>query len=235
VVEAPEPIRIIVVDDQPLFRRAIAILIDAQDDFTVVGAAENGLEAVELAHELVPDIVVMDIEMPVMDGIEATHLIREQLPGIKVVVLTVSESDDHLFDAIRFGAHSYLLKDLRPEQLYDLLRGVMRGEAPISPAIAGRLLAAFRDGEGSRTVSRRSSEPLSLSPTEPAVTRRELEVLRLVADGLSNKEIGARLWITEGTVKNHVHNALEKLHVENRIQAAAYIVRHGLGHRPAED
>jgi len=233
-VQAPEPIRIMVVDDQPLFRRAIATLIDAQDDLTVVGAAENGLQAVEMAHELAPDIIVMDVEMPVMDGVEATHLIREQLPSIRIVMLTVSESEDHLFDAIRFGAHAYLLKDLRPEELYDRLRAVMRGEAPISPVIAGRLLEAFRDGESPRRASPRSSEATRLSPTEPAVTRRELEVLRLVADGLSNKEIGARLWITEGTVKNHVHNALEKLHVENRIQAAAYIVRRGLGHRPTE-
>lgn len=227
-MHAAEPVRILLVDDQPLFRRAIATLIGGQESFTVVGEAENGLEAVEKAHALDPDLVVMDVEMPVMDGVEATRLIREQLPHVKVVMLTVSESEDHLFDAIRFGANGYLLKDLRPEQLYDLLRSVMRGEAPVSPAIAGRLLAEIRDGAMTR---RTPAEPEGA----PAVTRRELEVLQLVADGLSNKEIGARLWITEGTVKNHVHNALEKLQLENRIQAAAYIVRQGLGHRPAPD
>jgi DNA-binding NarL/FixJ family response regulator len=231
-LQAPEPIRILLVDDQPLFRRAIATLIGGQESFTVVGEAENGLEAIEKAHALNPDLVVMDVEMPVMDGVEATRLIREQLPHVKVVMLTVSESEDHLFDAIRFGAHGYLLKDLRPEQLYDLFRSVMRGESPVSPAIAGRLLAEIRDGAMTRRVPAASPGALSGAP---AITRRELEVLQLVADGLSNKEIGARLWITEGTVKNHVHNALEKLQLENRIQAAAYIVRQGLGRRPQGD
>jgi two-component system nitrate/nitrite response regulator NarL len=193
----------------------------------VVGEAENGLDAVEKAHALVPDLVVMDVEMPVMDGVEATRLIREQLPSVKVIMLTVSEADDHVFDAIRFGAHGYLLKDLRPEQLYDMIRSVMRNETPLSPAIAGRLLDEIKTG-----ATKRSSLP---EPQGPTVTRRELEILRLVAEGLSNKEIGKRVSITEGTVKNHVHNALEKLHMDNRIQAAAYIVRQGLGRPPDEE
>jgi DNA-binding NarL/FixJ family response regulator len=193
----------------------------------VVGEAENGLDAVEKAHALVPDLVVMDVEMPVMDGVEATRLIREQLPAVKVIMLTVSEADDHVFDAIRFGAHGYLLKDLRPEQLYDMIRSVMRNETPLSPAIAGRLLDEIKTG-----ATKRSSLP---EPQGPTVTRRELEILRLVAEGLSNKEIGKRVSITEGTVKNHVHNALEKLHMDNRIQAAAYIVRQGLGRPPEEE
>jgi Response regulator containing a CheY-like receiver domain and an HTH DNA-binding domain len=193
----------------------------------VVGEAENGLDAVEKAHALVPDLVVMDVEMPVMDGVEATRLIREQLPAVKVIMLTVSEADDHVFDAIRFGAHGYLLKDLRPEQLYDMIRSVMRNETPLSPAIAGRLLDEIKTG-----ATKRSSLP---APQGPTVTRRELEILRLVAEGLSNKEIGKRVSITEGTVKNHVHNALEKLHMDNRIQAAAYIVRQGLGRPPEEE
>ena len=223
-----EPIRILLVDDQPLFRGAIAALIAGQDDMVVVGEAENGLDAVEKAHALTPDLVVMDIEMPIMNGVEATRLIRERLPGVKVVMLTVSETDDHVFDAIRFGAHGYLLKDLRPEQLYDLIRSVMRNETPLSPAIAGRLLKEIQSG-----ATKRNS---SLTPTqEPAITRRELEVLQFVAEGMRNKEIGKRLWITEGTVKNHVHNALEKLQMENRIQATAYIVRQGLGRRPSKD
>lgn len=225
---ANEPIRILLVDDQPLFRGAIAALIAGQDDMVVVGEAENGLDAVEKASALTPDLVVMDIEMPIMNGVEATRLIRERLPGVKVVMLTVSETDDHVFDAIRFGAHGYLLKDLRPEQLYDLIRSVMRNETPLSPAIAGRLLKEIQSG-----ATKRNS---SLTPTqEPAITRRELEVLQFVAEGMSNKEIGKRLWITEGTVKNHVHNALEKLQMENRIQATAYIVRQGLGRRPTKD
>lgn len=221
-MQPTEPIRVLLVDDQALFRRAIATLVDEQDDLTVVGQAENGLDAVEKAHALKPDVIVIDVEMPVMTGVEATRLIREQLPGIKIVMLTVSESDDHLFDAIRFGAHGYLLKDLQPAELYDLIRAVMRGESPLSPVIAGRLLGEIRGGARERQVP-------DGEPEVPALTRRELEVLRLVADGSSNKEIAASLFITEGTVKNHVHNALEKLQLENRTQAAAYIVRQGLG------
>ena len=224
-MEPAEPTKILLVDDRALFRQAIASLIELQDDMIVVGQAENGLEAVEQAHALGPDLIVMDIEMPVMNGVEATRLIREQLPWIKIVVLTVSEDDDYLFDAIRFGADGYLLKNLSPEQLYDLLRAVMRNETPLSPAIATRFLAEFRR---ERTVREAPTDV----PEAPVLTRRELEVLRLVADGLGNKEIGTRLSITEGTVKNHVHNALKKLQLENRIQAAGYIVRQGLGHRP---
>ena len=144
--EPTESLRILLADDTALFRRSIAELIDQQDGLTVVGEAENGLEAVEKARALRPDVVVMDVEMPVMDGVEATRLIREQMPGVKVVMLTVSESDDHLFDAIRFGAQGYLLKNLRPAELYDLVRAVMRDEAALSPAIAGRLLGQIRDG-----------------------------------------------------------------------------------------
>jgi two-component system, NarL family, nitrate/nitrite response regulator NarL len=220
--QSAEQIRVLVVDDMALFRTSIAELVDAQDDLTIVGEAGNGLEAVEKANASKPDVVVMDIEMPVMNGVEATRLMREQLPGVKVVMLTVSESDEHLFDAIRFGAQGYLLKDLRPEQLYDLVRAVMRDEAALSPTIAGKLLGQIRDG----AMASRVPDP---QPEAPALTQRELEVLRLVADGLSNKEIATTLFITEGTVKNHVHNALEKLQLENRTQAAAYIVRQGLG------
>jgi Response regulator containing a CheY-like receiver domain and an HTH DNA-binding domain len=226
-VEPTTPIRILLADDQPLFRRAIATLIGEQPDMVVVGEAENGIDAVEQAHALAPDLVVLDVEMPVMNGVEAVRLIHDQMPRIKVVMLTVSESEEFLFDALRNGADGYLLKDLRPEQLYDMLRSVMRDETPLSPAIAGRLLAEFRDRPSVRTAP----EP---QPTGPALTRREIEILQLVSEGLSNKEIGTQLTITEGTVKNHVHNALEKLHLENRIQAATYVVRLGLGHRPAD-
>lgn len=223
--QSSTPIRVLLVDDQPLLRHALAALIDEQDDLMVVGEAETGLEGVEKAYALMPDLVVMDVEMPVMDGVEAARLIREQLPAIKVIMLTVSEEDDHLFEAIRAGAHGYLLKDLRPEQLYEMLRSVMRDQTPVSPALAGRLLTELREGGVSPRPSPQAAQG-------PAVSRRELEILQLVADGLSNKEIGRQLSITEGTVKNHIHNALRKLQMENRIQAAAYIVRQGLG-RPA--
>ena len=236
-----DPVRVLLVDDQPLFRRAIAALVAEQPDFSVVGEAADGLEAIEKSRSLAPDVVVMDIEMPVMDGVEAVRVLRSELPDIKVVVLTVSESEDYLFDAIRAGAHGYLLKDLRPDQLYEMLRAVARGETPISPAMAGWLLREFRRPRGAppdapgQVMRPAAGAPLpNVFATQLAtsLTRREIETLQLVADGLSNKEIGVRLSITEGTVKNHVHNALEKLQLENRIQAAAYIVRQGLGHRP---
>ena len=219
-------IRVLLVDDQPLFRTAIASLISGQDDLEVVGQAENGVIAIEKAHELRPDLVVMDVEMPVMGGVEATRLLHQQLPEVKVVMLTVSESDEHLFEAIRNGAQGYLLKDLRPEQLFDMLRSVMRGETPISPAVAGLLVSEIRNGTLT-TVDAPTATPA------PPITARELEILQLVADGMSNRQIGHRLSITEGTVKNHVHNALEKLGLDNRIQAASYIVRQGLG-RPSD-
>lgn len=212
--------RVLLADDLPLFRRAIAQLIDEQPDLEVVGQADNGVEAVEMAQALRPDIVVLDVEMPVMDGISAARRLQEVAPECRIVMLTVWEDDDHLLQAIRMGVHGYLLKDLRPEELYDMLRAVMRDETPVSPALVGRLLTALREA-GQHAVVPES--------TTPELSRRELEVLRLVADGLTNKEIGSTLSITEGTVKNHVHNALSKLGMENRIQAAAYIVRQGLG------
>ena len=225
-MQPERPIRILLVDDQPLFRKAIATLIEEQADMTVVGEAENGLDGVEQARALDPDLVVMDVEMPVMNGVQAVAILQDQVPRAKVVMLTVSDSEDYLFDALRNGADGYLLKDLRPDQLYDMLRSVMRDEAPISPAIAGRLLKELRGHDPAiRAAASDRGEG-------PGLTRREIEILQLVADGLSNKEIGTELSITEGTVKNHVHNALEKLHLENRIQAAAYVVRQGLGHRP---
>ncbi len=217
--QAP-PVRILLADDLLPFRRAIAELIDDQDDLTVVGQADNGVEAVEMAQALRPDIVVLDVEMPVMDGIAAARRLRELMPDTRIVMLTVWEDDDHLLEAVQLGVHGYLLKDLRPTELYDMLRSVMRDDTPVSPALVGRLLTALRQN-GRRAVVPESGEA--------TLSRRELEVLRLVADGLSNKEIGVALSITEGTVKNHVHNALAKLGMDNRIQAAAYIVRQGLG------
>jgi DNA-binding NarL/FixJ family response regulator len=263
--DRPAPARVLLVDDQPLFRRAIATLIEEQPDFAVIAEASNGQEALDRARELRPDLVVMDVEMPVLNGVEAVRLLRDEMAHIKVVMLTVSEDEDYLFDAIRYGANGFLLKDLQPEQLYEMLRSVLRGESPISPVMAGRLLAEFRrshaevDGAARPAgaqpdlgpdTQRSHLPPWFAAPPARAaeldamdlarfplasaaaqiLTRRELETLQYVADGLSNKEIGQKLSITEGTVKNHVHNALEKLQLENRIQAAAYVVRQGIAH-----
>jgi len=222
VAHLPPKLRVLLVDDQPLFRRALATLISAQFDMTVVGEGENGRDALDKVRALHPDLVVMDVNMPGTSGVDGVNAIRAAGITIPIVMLTVSEDDDDLFSAIKAGANGYLLKNVRPEQLFEDLRGVMRGEAPIAPAVAGKLLEALRTG----------GIPSRAQGSQPAVdsilTRRESEILQLVANGLSNKEIANELTITEGTVKNHVHNALEKLHLTNRAQAAAYAVRQGL-------
>jgi len=223
VPHTPPALRVLLVDDQPLFRKALAGLVNAQLDMTVVGEADNGLDALARVRDVAPDIVVMDVNMPGSGGVDGVRAIRGAGYATKIVMLTVSEDDDDLFDAIRAGANGYLLKNIRPEILFEDLRGVMRGEAPIAPGIAHKLLDALREGP---PRPRAQAVP---ADGETALTRRETEILQLVAAGLSNKEIAAQLVITEGTVKNHVHNALEKLHLSNRTQAAAYTVAQGLG------
>jgi two-component system nitrate/nitrite response regulator NarL len=225
VAHTPPRLRILLVDDQPLFRRALATLISGQFDFAVVGEAENGRDALEKARALRPDLIVMDVEMPVATGVDGVRAIRQAGITAPIVMLTVSEEDDDLFESIKAGANGYLLKNVRPEQLFDDLRGVMRGEAPIAPAVATKLLEVLRTGG----IPLRPAPAHGAAPGDdaPILTRRETEILQLVAEGMSNKEIANRLTITEGTVKNHVHNALEKLHLTNRVQAAAYAVRQG--------
>ena len=223
----PPRLRVLLVDDQPLFRRALATLISAQMDMTVVGEGENGRDALDKVRALRPDLIVMDVNMPDASGVDGVNAIRQAGIATPIVMLTVSEDDDDLFESIKAGANGYLLKNVRPEQLFEDLRGVMRGEAPIAPAVASKLLEALR--AGGIPARGQSSAPAQ----DTLLTRRENEILQLVADGLSNKEIATRLTITEGTVKNHVHNALEKLHLTNRVQAAAYAVRQGFAHPEA--
>jgi len=222
VAHLPPKLRVLLVDDQALFRRALATLISNQHDMTVVGEGENGRDALDKVRAIQPDLVVMDVNMPGASGVDGVAAIRTAGFATPIVMLTVSEEDDDLFESIKAGANGYLLKNVRPEQLFEDLRGVMRGEAPIAPAVASKLLDALRTGG----LPSRGHAPM---PAEDSVlTRRESEILELVARGLSNKEIANELSITEGTVKNHVHNALEKLHLTNRVQAAAYAVRKGL-------
>jgi DNA-binding NarL/FixJ family response regulator len=213
---------VLLVDDQPLFRRALATLIGAQFDMTVVGEAENGRDALDKVRNLRPDLVVMDVNMPVASGPDGVNAIRSAGFTMPIVMLTVSEDDDDLFESIKAGANGYLLKNVKPDQLFEDLRGVMRGEAPIAPAVASKLLDALRTGG----IPARGGSGVP-APQDTVLTRRESEILQLVAAGMSNKEIANELTITEGTVKNHVHNALEKLHLTNRVQAAAYAVRQG--------
>ena len=210
--------KILLVDDQLLFRKGLRSLLAAEEDMEVVSEASNGQEAVDKVKAYRPDVVLMDIHMPVCDGIQATRLIKAERPDVKIVILTVSDEDDDLFDAIKAGAEGYLLKNLRPEELMTMVRSVMANEAPVSPAIASKLLGEFR----------RQPRHDDGQTGGPELTAREREVLQLVAEGLSNAEIGLKLCVVEGTVKNHLHNILEKLHLQNRVQAAAYAMRAGL-------
>ena len=226
----PPRLRVLLVDDQALFRRALATLISAQLDMVVVGEGENGRDALQKARALRPDLILMDVNMPEASGVDGVNAIRAAGISTPIVMLTVSEDDDDLFESIKAGANGYLLKNVRPEQLFEDMRGVMRGEAPIAPAVASKLLEALRTGG---IPARGRAAPAA---PDSVLTRRESEILQLVADGMSNKEIANALTITEGTVKNHVHNALEKLHLTNRVQAAAYAVRQGMGRaEPSKD
>lgn len=213
-----EPLRVLLVDDHVLFRKGLASLMASRPEVQVVGEAADGMEALEKTRELRPELVLMDINMPGHNGLWATRLIKQEMPRVRIVMLTVSDEEEDLFEAIKSGAQGYLLKNLRPESLFELLKGVSKGESPVSPVVAAKILKEFK---------RQVHEAPVPSPGV-ALTSREREVLQLVASGASNKEIAAHLHITEGTVKNHLHNVLEKLHLENRVQAAAYVLRQGI-------
>jgi DNA-binding NarL/FixJ family response regulator len=209
-------IRVLLADDHALFRRGVAAYLAAEPDFEVMGEAADGSQALEMVRELMPDLIVMDVSMPVMDGLEATRRIKAQFPYVKIVVLTVSDGERNLFEAVKAGAMGYLLKNVQPQALANALRGVMRGETSVSRTMAARLLEEF---------ARQARER---PPATGVLTPREREVLDRVARGASNKEIAADLDIAENTVKNHLKNILEKLHLENRVQAATYAMQHGL-------
>ena len=214
-----QPLRILLADDHVLFRKGMAALIAARDDMEIIGEASDGLQAIALARDAKPDIVLLDIHMPRCTGLQAISHILRDAPNARVVMLTVSEEDRDLFAAIKSGAFGYLLKDLEPEQLFELLDGVRRGEAPIAGVMATKILREFRQ----------SGPTPAPSPTLPdQLTAREAEVLKLVANGATNREIAAALSVTENTVKMHLRNILDKLHLQNRIQATAYAVREGL-------
>ncbi|MFB3817804.1 MAG: response regulator [Candidatus Methylomirabilales bacterium] len=222
---ANSPIRILLVDDHALFRKGIASLLGSEPDFEVVGEAASGREAVERARELMPDVILMDVFMPGGSGPEATARIKEILPYVRIVMLTISEEDEDLFEAVKSGAQGYLLKKIEPQALFGTLRGVMQGEAPISRMMAGKILGEF---------SRLAKEPAA--PAKGAsLTPREHEVLELITQGKSNKEIASALSMAENTVKNHLKNILEKLHLENRVQAATFALRQGLVGKPRRD
>ena len=214
-----EPIRVLLVDDHVLLRKGLASLIDPLEDMEVVGEAGDGQEALKRARELMPDLILMDIQMPGWDGLKATQRIKEEMPYVKIVMLTISDDDKDLFEAVKSGAQGYLLKDIETEELFELLRGVHRGEAPISRLMAARILDEF-----ARLAQRETWVPFS----GESLTPREREVLQLVAEGATNKEIASQLFIAENTVKNHLRSILAKLHLGNRAEAAAYALREGL-------
>ena len=211
------PLRMMIVDDHRLVRRGIANLISTQADMEVVGEAQDGCEAIHQAQELHPDVILMDLRMPKCDGIAATRIIKTQCPESRVIVLTVSEDDEDMFEALKSGAEGYLLKDMEPEYLFEALRDVARGQAAISASMAAKLIQEFRR----QASTERRTETTALSD-------REREILGYVAVGLSNKEIASRLFLSVGTVKNHLHSIIEKLHTQNRAQAVAEGIRSGL-------
>ena len=210
--------RVLVVDDHPLFREGLVSLLTSHQ-IVVVGEAGDGLEGVVKAEALRPDVVLMDIRMPGMGGLEATRLMKARLPDVKIVVLTVSDDDDDLFEAIKSGADGYLLKNLHSDEFFRLLAGVPAGEPAVTPALAGKILREF-----ARSAQPRAAGAADASAVE-ALTPREQEVLEAVASGATNKEIAQALYIAESTVKYHVTNIMDKLHFRNRGQAIAYATR----------
>jgi DNA-binding NarL/FixJ family response regulator len=213
------PIRVLLADPHALFRRGVRMVLDEEAGIEVVAECADGLDAVDRIAELAPDLVLIDVRMPGISGIEVTRRARSLVPSVKIAILTVSEDDEDLFAAVRAGATGYLLKEVSIEELPAAVRAVARGQSLISPSMASRLLTEFN------ALSRRVEEQRG---TAPRLSDRELEVLRLVARGLSNKDIAAELVIAENTVKNHVRNILEKLQLRSRMEAAMYAVREKL-------
>jgi DNA-binding NarL/FixJ family response regulator len=205
-------IRILLVDDQSLFRESLRTFLDLQAEFTVVGEAADGEQALRLAVTLKPDVNLMDVRMPVLDGVEATRRLHTLLPGCRVLMLTTFDDDEYVFEALRHGAAGYLLKDSSSDKLFEAVRTVARGESFLQPSIAAKVVEEF--------ARLSKQQPTPAQPLAEALSRRELEILRLLSGGKSNREIAAELYISEGTVKNHVSEILGKLGVSDRTQAA---------------
>jgi len=226
-------IRVLLVDDQALIREGLAIILNAQSDIRVVGQATDGREAVELASRLRPDVILMDIKMPRLDGIQATRQIKEDLPDTPIIILTTYAEDELVFEGIRAGASGYLLKDITRGQLAEAVRGAARGEAQIDPAVAAQVLSEFQRMANllrrptPRPATQAKETEAELSPIE-ALTPREEMILRLLTEGLTNAGIAARLHLSEGTVKNHVSEVLSKLHANDRTHAVVLAIKRGL-------
>lgn len=217
--------RVLIADDHPLSRRAVRSLLEGEPGFTCIGEAKDGQEAVALSERLLPDLVLMDIRMPVMNGLEAVKRIKQRLPQTRIVMLTVSDDAADLFAAIQYGAQGYLLKNMDPDDWVHYLKGLLDDDAEVTRHMADRLLQSFR--------APGASEGADIQPA--VLSERESEILQHIASGRSNRQIAEQLIITENTVKNHVKNILSKLKLDNRVQLTAYAIRNGLtqiGHKP---
>ncbi len=217
---APDAVRVLIADDQALFRRGLRVVLGPETNIEVVAEAQDGEDAVAKAAELVPDVVLMDVRLPRVDGIAAARRIRAAVPHTRIVMLTVSDEGDDLYEAIKAGANGYLLKEIPAEEVASAIHAVARGESVISPPMTSKLLRQFN------ALARQAAERDSLPA--PLLTTRELEVLKLVARGMSNREVADHLFISGNTVKNHVRNILEKLHLHSRMEAVMYAVREHL-------
>jgi DNA-binding NarL/FixJ family response regulator len=210
--------KLIICDDQSIVRDGLEMLVKLEKDMEVVGTAGDGAAAVELVTQKKPDIVLMDLKMPVMNGVEATRRIRAQFPEIKVLVLTTYADDEWVFDAVQAGASGYLLKDTPRDEVIKAIRGTLEGKTYVDPSVAGKVL---------HQAAARHTQPATNITAD--LTEREVEVLRLIAKGFSNKDISGKLFLSEGTVRNHVSVILAKLGVSDRTQAAVIAIQHGLG------
>jgi DNA-binding NarL/FixJ family response regulator len=217
-------VRVLLCDDQALVRSGFRMVLEAREDMEVVGEAENGADAVELAARCRPDVILMDVRMPVMDGVEATRRLARTGTSARIVILTTFDSDEYVYEALRAGASGFLLKDVQPAQLVDAVRVVARGEALLAPTVTRRLLDRFAHTlpDSSRTAP----------PALAELTERELEVLTLLASGLSNAELAERLFLSETTVKTHVSSILRKLGLRDRVQAVVLAYQAGLVRPP---
>lgn len=207
------PYRILIADDHPHAREAILVMLEDDPYFEIVGQAKSGKEVIQMSQELNPDIILMDIQMPIINGLEATKIIKERSPFIKIIILSVSDNVADLFTAIQYGAQGYLLKNMDPDEWIQYLHSVVEGKSEATRGMAGKLLYQFRE-----------KDLKNLPQTN--LTRREKEILLLIGDGISNKQMANQLFISENTVKNHIKNLLEKLELENRVQLAIYAVKH---------
>ncbi|MBN1580877.1 MAG: response regulator transcription factor [Anaerolineae bacterium] len=224
-------IRVLLADDQPLIREGLAIILNTQPDIQVVGQASDGREAIELARRTRPDVILMDIKMPQVDGIKATREINQAQPDIPIIILTTYSEDELVFEGIRAGASGYLLKDITRSQLAEAVRGAARGEAQIDPAVAAQVLTEFQ--RMSDVIHRRTPPPDQLPEKEDwasleELTPREETILKLLTEGLTNAGIAQRLHLSEGTVKNYVSEILSKLHANDRTHAVVLAIKRGL-------